>query len=372
MKEAEPEGQKGFVLVVVAIVLIILVGFVALGVDTGALYSARTSAQEVADAAALAGAFTYIKDPESADPAALATNDALKVALNNTIMNQPVSAGDVTITPDIATHRVTVVVTSSQPTYFARALWGSTATISATATAEAAANSTGSGCVKPWFIPNTIFATGVSCDACTTGNGLLVNPATSAITQFAKDKIGEQFSLKPQRPEDAIAPGQFYAIDIPNNLQGDDYRNNIATCTDGLVRCFNTYSVLTGNRVGSTKNGVNDLIGDPPRYEWVEKNKYEKVADGTFTDISENVVIAPIWDPCSLQGFCPSGDFPQGTMVELKVIGFAIIFLEGIQGNDVVARLLSVSSCGLEGGGAGSGEVGGTVLSIPLRLVRMP
>ena len=50
MKESTPDKQKGYVLVVVAITLIILVGFVALGVDTGALYSARTSAQEVADA----------------------------------------------------------------------------------------------------------------------------------------------------------------------------------------------------------------------------------------------------------------------------------------------------------------------------------
>jgi uncharacterized membrane protein len=114
MKEAEPEGQKGFVLVVVAIVLIILVGFVALGVDTGALYSARTSAQEVADAAALAGAFTYINDPANATPAALATDNALQVALNNTILGKPIAAGDVTITPDVPNRRVTVVVNSAQ------------------------------------------------------------------------------------------------------------------------------------------------------------------------------------------------------------------------------------------------------------------
>jgi len=91
MKEAEPEGQKGFVLVVVAIVLIILVGFVALGVDTGALYSARTSAQEVADAAALAGAFTYINDPANPSPGTLATDNALQVALNNTILGRAIA-----------------------------------------------------------------------------------------------------------------------------------------------------------------------------------------------------------------------------------------------------------------------------------------
>ena len=49
-------------------------------------------------------------------------------------------------------------------------------------------------------------------------------------------------------------------------------------------------------------------------------------------------------------------------------------FLEGVQGNDVVARLISLSSCGDMsgggGGGAGSTDTGGTVLSVPLRLVR--
>ena len=375
MKEAEPEGQKGFVLVVVAIVLIILVGFVALGVDTGALYSARTSAQEVADAAALAGAFTYINDPANPSPGTLATDNALQVALNNTILGKPIASGDVTITPDVPNRRVTVVVNSAQPTYFARAIWGSTANISASATAEAALNSTGSGCVRPWFIPNTIFASTGPCAACANANELLVNTTTGQITPFALTKVdgSDQFTLKPQAPQGAIAPGQFYAIDIPNDLNGDDYENNISTCTNGLVRCFNTYSVLTGNRVGPTKHGVEDLIGDPPRFEWVSAGHYKRMSDNKIFDMSENVVIAPIWDPCSLTGFCPSADFPQGTNVSLKVIGFAIIFLEGIQGDDVVARLINVSSCGLDGGGTpGGGEVGGTVLSIPLRLVRMP
>ena len=49
----------------------------------------------------------------------------------------------------------------------------------------------------------------------------------------------------------------------------------------------------------------------------------------------------------------------------VQIIGFAAFFLDGIQGNDVVAHLINVSSCGASGG-----DPGGTVLSIPLRLVR--
>ena len=60
----------------------------------------------------------------------------------------------------------------------------------------------------------------------------------------------------------------------------------------------------------------------------------------------------------------------------MQVIGFASIFLEGVKGSDVVARIISTSSCDTSGGGpggaggGGTSETGGTVLSVPLRLVR--
>ena len=59
------KNQEGFVLVVVAVLLFALIGFLGLAIDIGVLYSARTSAQGVADAAALAGAFTFINDTKS-------------------------------------------------------------------------------------------------------------------------------------------------------------------------------------------------------------------------------------------------------------------------------------------------------------------
>src|SRR5215468_3081304 len=60
--------EEGFVLVTVACILVALLAFVALGIDVGVLYGARTSAQEVADAAALAGAFTFITQPTASQP----------------------------------------------------------------------------------------------------------------------------------------------------------------------------------------------------------------------------------------------------------------------------------------------------------------
>src|SRR5216117_98146 len=157
--------QKGFVLVVLALLLVALIGFLGLAVDIGVLYSARTSAQEVADAAALAGAFTFINDTQSPQPQT-ASSDALQVALNNSILGQPVAAGNVNVNVDVGNRRVTVDVQSTQNTYFARALGVQTANVGVEAVAEAAQYATGSACAKPWFIPNTAFSTSNACPAC--------------------------------------------------------------------------------------------------------------------------------------------------------------------------------------------------------------
>src|SRR3989454_12536765 len=49
-------NETGSVIVIVALTLVVLLGFLALGIDLGMLYTARTDAQRAADAAALAGA----------------------------------------------------------------------------------------------------------------------------------------------------------------------------------------------------------------------------------------------------------------------------------------------------------------------------
>ena len=355
--------QEGFVLAVLAIVLVALVGFVALAVDIGVLYSARTSAQGVADAAALAGAFTFINDTQSPQPQT-ASDNALQVALNNSILGQPVAAGDVNVNVDVGNRRVTVDVQSTQNTYFARALGVQTANVGVEAVAEASPNSTGTACAKPWFIPNTALGAGGACPACA-ANQVLVSGGQ--VTAFGQSKIGQQFILRSQNPQNTLAPGQFYSIQLPGSSGGNDYRNNIATCANTYVRCGDFYSTENGNMVGPTKQGVNDLIGNPPTDTWTGTVGQYQTPNG-LTDTSKNIAVAPIWDTCGMAGFCPAGNFPSGNAT-VQIIGFAAFFLDGIQGTDVVAHLINVSSCGAGGGGV-PGETGGTVLSIPLRLVR--
>jgi Tfp pilus assembly protein PilX len=353
--------QKGFVLVVVALLLVALIGFLAFAVDIGVLYSARTSAQEVADAAALAGAFTFINDTQSPQPQTASSN-ALQVALNNSVLGQPVAAADVNVNVDVANRRVAVDVQSTQNTYFARALGVQTANVGVEAVAEASKYATGSPCTKPWFIPNTAFSTRDACPACGANDVLI---SGGEVTAFAHSKFGHKFSVRSQAPSNRLAPGQFYAIDLTKG-GGSDYRDNIANCADAYVRCLDSYSVLTGNKAGPTQQGVNDLVGNPPTDTWGSVGQYQ--TPNGLSDTSKAVVIAPIWDTCGASGFCPAGNFPSGTKVTLQIIGFAAFFLDGIQGSDVVAHLTNVSSCSPSAGDPGG--TGGTVLSIPLRLVR--
>src|SRR6266566_3628043 len=65
--------------------------FSALAIDTGILYSDRTQSQRAADAAALAGAFTFVADGNSIQPAT-AEAHARATAVKNTV-------GGVTIDP---------------------------------------------------------------------------------------------------------------------------------------------------------------------------------------------------------------------------------------------------------------------------------
>jgi Flp pilus assembly protein TadG len=354
--------NDGYIIVTLAILLFVLLGFSALAVDLGMMYSARSSAQRAADAAALAGAFTFIVDPTSPQPAT-ATQHAQQAAISNKILGADVNAGDVTVAVDTVNRRVTVDITRSENTFLGGALGVTDATVHGKAYAEASANSTGSYCVKPWFIPNTVVSPNDPCTACAQGQVLISNGKPTA---YALSKLGTQVSVKPQQPSNAMTSGQFFAIQLPGSVGANDYRSEIGTCLASDVACTQTYSVETGDMVGPTKQGVRDLVGNPPTDTYVAVGQY-KHADGTTSDTSRALIVAPIWDTCNMPNFCPANKFPNGTNVNVSVIGFAMIFLEGIQGNNVVARLINVSGCAA--GGGAPGETG--PYAVPLRLVRV-
>src|SRR3954469_5026903 len=100
MKTRGPRSEKGMTIAMVALCIVVLFAMAALAVDLGVLYTARTSAQHAADAAALAGAYTFLSttapQPSSAENAAVAT------AATNSVLGTPVSITAANISVDTA------------------------------------------------------------------------------------------------------------------------------------------------------------------------------------------------------------------------------------------------------------------------------
>ena len=362
MKSMKRQTQEcGFVVVTFAICLLVMIGFLALAVDIGIAYIARTQAQAAADAGALAGASTYSLDLNSPQPAT-ATSYAQAVVAKNPILGQAATNVSVDF-PAAQLIRVTVDATAS--TYFARALGVANIPIEVVAIAE---KPNPGGFVKPWFVPNTISdsispTTCTASQACADSELLLKQTASGyAPTSLAASRYGLIIPLKPGDSASALGPSQYFEIQFPGQSGGNDYQNDIEF-QQGAAYCLNSYGVLSGNKQGPTKQGVQNLISpggiSPDTFSSI--GQYSN--GSTTSDWSRSLVTVPIWDTCSLAGFCPANNFPSGGNTQLQVIGFALVFIDGVDNQgSVTAHLVSVSGCGNTAGSPPDGQ---------LRLVHM-
>lgn len=117
--------DRGTVLVIAALAMVVVLGMAALAIDVGSLMAARSEAQRAADAAALAGAGSLIHTPGDED---VARANAIDYGGRNVVQDEPVvlEAGDVDV--DLAELEVTARVQRTEgrgnpiPTVFARVL----------------------------------------------------------------------------------------------------------------------------------------------------------------------------------------------------------------------------------------------------------
>ncbi len=377
------DGQSGYTLIVVAFVLLILLGFAALAVDAGVMYAAHTAAQRAADAGALAGGLIFevaMPSATEAELSASATAEAVRVATQNTILGAPVANGEVSVSfPNGVSYKlIQVNVTHTIPTFFAGVLGHKSVTVAATAYAERV-KPTGFPCTKPWFIPNGILAPTLDpasdpCSTCTTGGAnLLVGSGsfdtatigTNVVNYIQAQSPSDTFRVKPGNPENALGPGEFFAIQLSNDANqggGDVYRENIYTCdAPHNIVCGKYYNVKTGNMIGPTNQGTELLIGDNPDTWSGFSNGVPYYNSNLNLHLSHQTVRCPIWDICST--ICSSGMKLSGSGVQIQVIGFAVLYIQGTDGNDVMANLLGIEPCN---------SIPPTdSVSVPLRLVRI-
>jgi hypothetical protein len=374
-----PRGQ---VLVIFALALAALLGFAALGIDVGYLYTVRHELQRSADSGALAGASAFFEGSWS-DGAIrnMAEARARDFASRDAVVASPLDpAGEVAVSFPVDP-RIRVDTSRTVNLFFSQLFLGPTRDITAFAVAEAAVVSQKVPCLKPWGIPfpwddvneNGLFDPGEEISSDCPPDGGYSDIYFCQGTQVVL-KIGTPQN-KPDQPDIASLqqePGHFFALDFGSGAK--TYREMIkGDCPDDtiLISAGDEIPLEPGNMVGPTiqavKTDQDSLMNQDPTSGWnFDKNLPEsdlyRIDDGTWMN-SPRVVRIPIYNPEEV--------LKQGKS-DMPVAGFAGFWVEdaikegGLQGT-VIGRYIPLSAFGLSSG-EDPGPESGPVLRV-LRLV---
>jgi hypothetical protein len=363
--------ERGVAFVYVGVGFMAFFAATTLAIDIGMFMTARSQAQNSADAGALAGAvalaFNSYDDRSAGGPA---VQSAVNAARANQVMSGSVSVlpGDVSFPTDPSGQanrvRVNVYRTGTRenpvPTLMGSVFGVRTVNIAATATAEAApANA--ETCVKPFTIPDKWIEKQCGLGTCPwdpsdtfdlydSKGKPLANPdvyigptdPTNYSGYDADQDRGLEIVLKANNTTKVTA--SFYnPWDLPGSVGASDYRDNIATCNTNVIPIGFDMPPENGNMVGPTREGTNDLVAQDPGAYWDTSCKCVR---GSAYGISPRVVVIPVYDPVAF-----ANDQQQGKGIKLTVVNYLGFFIEEMQGNEVVGRVTPVS--GLIDGDAG-------------------
>jgi Flp pilus assembly protein TadG len=387
-------SERGIVLFITAAGMFALIGFIALAVDMGNLYTVRADCQKIADAAALAGAkeaFFY----HPADPVATAKTAAISAARAN---YSPLDSNDnrlqnanIVVNTTEHTVQVTVLRTAANsnpvPTFFGRIFGVTTVDVSAMATAEVyrptpGGPQIGSKCIKPWLMPDQYdFGSGLEpIDDNDRGRTFNVKQGTSA-TRAASGQY-----LVANMPQGST-PASCPACGDPSGAQqgGNLYRQNIACCNRNPIFCGSpvVYDASSGNMVGPTGDGVTCLIHEDKNTgvgqdilispTAANPNGPLQILPGPNNLLSSNPSIGYLTDSDSLvivPMFDASTTLVTSGQNQVTVVGFMQVFIQSVGNpqNTVYSTIINVTRCDP---GAPAGTVTGAIGSpLPLRLVR--
>ena len=423
-------GQRGIVILLVAVVLLFVVGaMAALSIDVVTFYTARSEAQLAADAAALAGArvlansgFTSTSAIPTAAVKTLATNVANQVAASSNVAGRILNLSEITVTypnegaPAFATNpQVNVNVTRTDiPTFFAR-IWGrTTVTVQAHATAEAYNPSGASAltggtvipvaptCVKPWVLPNLTPSP---------GGGAIFDAVSGAIVDTAL--VGEDPTPAPLEPICTTGncaggwwpatpqPWKFYpgtttgalpSFPPPTALPAcaanlDAYQQSVAGCVETPIACGSTVNLETShpqlhqdtakavdcltNGSGSQGDYIDPnfgpALGLPFQFQAGADNPLVQVGIAQGTDVMVSESIVTV------PVYASAGTAPGTTVT---VIGFVQLFLNPLgaatPGNaKIPTTVLNIAGCGTAVSPV-QPILGNGASPVPVRLITQP
>lgn len=340
-------NERGVVVVLTAILMPVLVFIAGLAVDFGVMYAVRNSAQNAADAAAMAGVYAYANmDPYNSNYA----DSANKASLANPIINgnsvKPTSVNAFRCTDSlgISNYCVTTVVNVSSPVYFAKVFGKKPVPIHVTATAQA---NNGFGysvdCQKPLFVPDTALA-GAAPNS-TVLNFLPTDPKNgSSLTDSTYYALDCSDLLCTSIDNSCVMPVTFSNGHVDTNGGVNAYSDSWRYCAQTRIYCGQKVRIQTGAKGNATANPVQTLIS-----------------------ASQTTFVAPVWDA--------SQQLVNGNSNYASVIGFALLSnLACVNGGTVGAcsnsstynsTFVQYLSCNQSGVGQRAGSY-----ATPVRLIR--
>jgi Flp pilus assembly protein TadG len=366
--------EKGFSLVFVGLGLMGFLAASMLAIDVGMLMTARSQAQNSADAGALAGATSLAFDSwTDRTPTGPAVTSAISGSQANNVMGGTVSIGapDVEFPLDPVSgdaNRVLVTVRRTAgrgnpvSTLVARYFGISTADITATATAEAAA-ANAMTCVKPFTIPDKwIEHQTPPWDSSDTfdrykkqgGNVNVIPNADVYQPQYldiptnhvpnpnysgynSEANRGAQLVLRASTGTN-IQPSFFFSLAMTGDTGGDDYRWNIGNCNHSIYHVGDPLVQEPGDKAGPTVQGIADLIARDPGAYWDTSSN--SVKGTAFPERkSPRIFPIPLYDPDYYDYGHQTGRV--ASLVTANWIGY---FVERIQGSsDIYGRIIPIA-----------------------------
>jgi len=371
------KDERGMTFVFVGMGFMAFLATTMLAVDVGMFMTARSQAQNAADAGALSGAVSMVFDSytnRSADGPVV--QSAIVAAKANTVMAKTVSVtpDDVTFPVDEAGEpsRIKVVVhrtaARSNPvsTILASIFGTNSGDIAASAIAEVApANAM--TCVKPFTIPDKWieaqtppWSSDDEYDAYDKKGKLLAKPdiyipaadekgnPNPDYTGYNNERErGERLAIRAGTGTN-ITVSFYFSIAIAGVTGGAEYDWNIANCNQHVMEWGELLTQEPGNMVGPTTSGAELLVAKDPGARWDEGSK--KVVNSAFPGQSPRVFPIPLYDPI----YYDSGK-RNGRFADLKVANWIGFFLEEIDGNTLWGRIIPITGIVKSGAPSPSG-----------------
>lgn len=350
--------ERGMSLVFVGVGFMAFLAATTLAIDVGMFATARSQAQNSADAGALAGAVAlYFDDYDDRSTGGPAKQNAMTAARENQVIGAQVSVTPPDVTfplgPTGLNNRVKVRVFRNDDrgnpvgTLMGRYFGVTDVNIEAEATAEAS-QANAMTCVMPFTIPDRWIERQTptwDVDDTFAMWDHHNNPMDPADEYYPATDGARYTGYNAERDKgmelmiragtgNNINPSMYFSYAIGGVTGADEYRWNIANCNTTIMGFGDLMLMEPGNMVGPTVDGIDQLLAKDPDAYW--DTTENKPVSTMFP--SPRVVAIPLYDPV----YYDTGK-KNGRYADLKVANYLGFFITRRSGNNVYGRITPIA-----------------------------